>query len=71
MFLFKAEKILKTLFSNTTLLVRPLYFDTTETRSAYDSVQCNCTGGENIITTIKIRNIFFYPLKMLIFPILQ
>ena len=39
MFLFKAEKILKTLFSNTTLLVRPLYFDTTETRSAYDSVR--------------------------------
>ena len=30
-----------------------------------------CTVGENIIATIKIRNNFCYPLKLVIFPILQ
>ena len=29
------------------------------------------TVGENIIATIKMRNIFCYPLKMVIFPILR
>ena len=27
-----------------------------------------CTVGENIITTIKMRNDFCFPLKMVIFP---
>jgi hypothetical protein len=30
-----------------------------------------CTVGENIIATIKMRNNFCYPLKMVIFPILR
>ena len=30
----------------------------------------NYTVGENIIATIKMRNNFCYPLKMVIFPIL-
>ena len=29
------------------------------------------TVGENIIATIKMRNNFCYPLKMVIFPILE
>ena len=29
------------------------------------------TVGKNIIATIKMRNIFFYPLKKIIFPIMQ
>ena len=29
------------------------------------------TVGENIIATIKKRNNFWYPLKMVIFPILR
>ena len=32
---------------------------------------CMYTVGENIIATIKMRNNFCYPLKMIIFPILR
>ena len=31
----------------------------------------SCTFGENIIVTIRKRNNFCYPLKMVIFPILR
>ena len=37
----------------------------------YGGCMCKCTVGENIIATIKIRNNFCYPLKMIIFPILR
>ena len=35
------------------------------------SVLVLCTVGENIIATIKMRNNFWYPLKMVIFPLLR
>ena len=36
-----------------------------------NNVFVDCTVGENIIATIKMRNNFCYPLKMAIFPILR
>ena len=36
-----------------------------------NNVFVDCTVGENIIATIKMRNNFCYPLKMVIFPILR
>ena len=36
-----------------------------------NNIFIDCTVGENIIATIKILNNFWYPLKMVNFPILQ
>ena len=38
-------------------------------RKSLDSLYI--TVGENIIATIKMRNNFWYPLKMVIFPMLR